>query len=185
MEKYTKLKNIGKGNMGACYLVRNAEDKKHYVLKQVDIGALNKKERKQALNEARVLSSLQHPNIVNYVDSFLARQSDHLCIVMEYADAGDIALRLKQTRGCLRENVVLDWFLQACLAIHAMHQQHVLHRDVKTQNIFLTSQGLVKVGDFGIARELANTLDQAHTFVGTPYYLSPELVQEKPYDTRR
>eukprot|EP01063_Lacrimia_lanifica_P026141 TRINITY_DN3471_c0_g1_i1.p1 TRINITY_DN3471_c0_g1~~TRINITY_DN3471_c0_g1_i1.p1 ORF type:complete len:589 (+),score=214.98 TRINITY_DN3471_c0_g1_i1:212-1978(+) len=184
MEKYTKLKNIGKGNMGSCFLMRHNEDGKLYVMKQIDLGSMAKRERKQALNEARVLSSLRHPNIINYVDSFLARRSDHLCIVMEYAEAGDIAGRLKSCRGHLRENIILDWFIQTCLAINAIHQKHILHRDIKTQNIFLTSSGIIKVGDFGIARELNNTFDQAHTFVGTPYYLSPELVQEKPYDAR-
>ncbi|KAJ9436062.1 putative serine/threonine-protein kinase nek3, partial [Diplonema papillatum] len=178
MEKYTKLKNIGKGNMGACYLMRNNDDGRQYVMKQIDLVNMSKRERKQALNEARVLNALKHPNIINYVDSFLARKTDHLCIVMEYADAGDIAARLKSCRGHLKENVILDWFIQTCLAINCVHQKHILHRDVKTQNIFLTSQGIVKVGDFGIARELNNTFDQAHTFVGTPYYLSPELVQE-------
>ena len=185
MDKYTKIKNIGKGNMGACYLMKHNEDGTHYVMKQIDLANMSRKERKQALNEARVLSSLKHPNIINYVDSFLARRSDHLCIVMEYAEAGDLASKLKVSRGHLRENVILDWFIQICLAVNAIHQKHILHRDIKTQNIFLTSQGIIKVGDFGVARELQNTFDQAHTFVGTPYYLSPELVQEKPYDTRR
>lgn len=57
----------------------------------------------------------------------------------------------------------------------------VLHRDLKAQNIFLTKQGLVKLGDFGIARSLLNSMDMAHTLVGTPYYMSPELSQNKPY----
>eukprot|EP01061_Rhynchopus_euleeides_P025413 TRINITY_DN4107_c0_g1_i1.p2 TRINITY_DN4107_c0_g1~~TRINITY_DN4107_c0_g1_i1.p2 ORF type:complete len:231 (+),score=76.68 TRINITY_DN4107_c0_g1_i1:406-1098(+) len=184
MEKYSKIRHIGKGNMGNCVLVKNSEDGRQYVMKQIDLGAMNKKERRQALNEAKVLSSLRHPNIINYADSFLARRSDHLCIVMEHADAGDIAGRLKACRGNLRENVIIDWFIQTALALNAMHHKRILHRDVKTQNIFLTSQGIVKLGDFGIARELTNTFDQAHTFVGTPYYLSPELVQEKPYDMR-
>lgn len=171
--------------MGACYLMRNNEDNRYYVIKQIDLAKMSKKERQQALNEARVLSALKHPNIINYVDSFLARRSDHLCIVMEYAEGGDIAQKVKSCRGRhMREEQILDWFIQTCLAIHAIHQKHILHRDVKTQNVFLTSQNVVKLGDFGIARVLQNTFDQAHTFVGTPYYLSPELVQEKPYDTR-
>ena len=185
MDKYTKIRNIGKGNMGCCFLVKHTESGKQYVMKQIDLGSMNKKERRQALNEAKLLSSLRHPNIINYVDSFLARRSDHLCIVMEHADAGDVGGRLKAAKGHLRENVVLDWFIQISLALGAMHSKRVLHRDIKSQNIFLTSQGIVKIGDFGIARELNNTFDQAHTFVGTPYYLSPELVQEKPYDSRR
>ena len=183
MEKFTKVKNIGKGNMGACALARNNEDGRYYVIKQVDLAKLNKKERQQSLNEAKVLSSLRHPNVINYVDSFLARKSDHLCIVMEFADGGDLSSRIKNNHGVnFPESMVLDWFIQMALSLHYVHQRKILHRDVKTQNVFLTQDGLCKLGDFGIARTLNSTYDQASTFVGTPYYLSPELILERPYD---
>lgn len=183
MEKFTKVKNIGKGNMGACALARNNEDGRYYVIKQVDLAKLNKKERQQSLNEAKVLSSLRHPNVINYIDSFLARKSDHLCIVMEFADGGDISNRIKNNHGInFTESQILDWLIQIVLSLHYVHQRKILHRDVKTQNIFLTQENLVKLGDFGIARTLSSTYDQASTFVGTPYYLSPELILERPYD---
>lgn len=185
MDKFSKIKDLGKGNMGVCALARNNEDGKFYAIKKVDLTRMNTKERQQSLNEARVLSSLRHPNIITYVDSFLARKSDHLCIVMEYADGGDLSLRIKKNYGVnFRETQVLDWFIQVVLSLHYIHQRKILHRDVKTQNIFLTSDGLVKLGDFGIARTLSSTYDQAKTFVGTPYYLSPELILERPYDHR-
>lgn len=185
MDKFTKVRNIGKGNMGACALARNNEDGKYYVIKQVDLTRMSKKERQQSLNEARVLSSLKHPNVINYVDSFLARKSDHLCIVMEFADGGDLSSRIKKNYGVnFRETQILDWFIQIVLSLNYVHQRKILHRDVKTQNVFLTSDGQVKLGDFGIARTLSSTYDQAKTFVGTPYYLSPELILERPYDHR-
>lgn len=183
MEKFTKVKNIGKGNMGACALARNNEDGRYYVIKQVDLAKLNKKERQQSLNEAKVLSALRHPNIINYYDSFLARKSDHLCIVMEFADGGDLSQRIKNNHGInFSEPQVLDWLIQTALSLNYVHQRKILHRDVKTQNIFLTQDNLCKLGDFGIARTLSSTFDQANTFVGTPYYLSPELILERPYD---
>lgn len=185
MDKFSKVRNIGKGNMGACALAKNNEDGKYYVIKQVDLTRMSKKERQQSLNEARVLSSLRHPNIINYVDSFLARKSDHLCIVMEFADGGDLSSRIKKNYGVnFRESQILDWFIQLVLSLNYVHQRKILHRDVKTQNVFLTSDGQVKLGDFGIARTLSSTYDQAKTFVGTPYYLSPELILERPYDHR-
>ncbi|AIN96717.1 protein kinase, putative [Leishmania panamensis] len=185
MDKYTKVKTIGKGNMGTCTLARNNEDGKYYVIKQVDLTRMSKKDRQQSLNEARVLSSLRHPNIINYVDSFLARKSDNLCIVMEYAESGDVCTSLKKNCGVhVPERQVLDWLIQLVLSLDYVHQRKILHRDVKTQNIFLTNENLIKLGDFGIARTLANTYDQAQTFVGTPYYLSPELILEQPYDHR-
>ncbi|CUF43152.1 protein kinase, putative [Bodo saltans] len=183
MEKFTKVRNIGKGNMGACALARNNEDGRYYVIKQVDLAKLNKKERQQSLNEAKVLSALRHPNVINYYDSFLARKSDHLCIVMEYADGGDLSQRIKNNHGVhFSQTQVLDWFIQSVLSLHYTHQRKILHRDVKTQNIFLTQDNLCKLGDYGIARTLNSTYDQASTFVGTPYYLSPELILERPYD---
>lgn len=183
MEKFTKVKNIGKGNMGACALARNNDDGRYYVIKQVDLAKLNKKERQQSLNEAKLLSQLRHPNIINYVDSFLARKSDHLCIVMEFADGGDLGQKIKQSHGVnFPQDQVLDWFIQCALALQNIHSKKILHRDVKTANIFLTQEGVCKLGDFGIARTLSSTFDQANTFVGTPYYLSPELILERPYD---
>ena len=75
----------------------------------------------------------------------------------------------------------MDWFTQICLAIKHIHDKKILHRDLKSQNIFLTKNGLVKLGDFGIAKCLNYTLDKAKTVVGTPYYLSPEIVENRPY----
>ncbi|CCW67850.1 unnamed protein product [Phytomonas sp. Hart1] len=185
MDKYSKIRNIGKGTMGACALALNNIDGHYYVIKQVDLRRMSKKERRQGLNEARLLSHLRHPNIIDYVDSFLAKKSDHLCIVMEYAEGGDLKSRIKSRCGNnFSENQVLDWFIQLVLSLHYVHQLKILHRDVKTQNVFLTSEDIIKLGDFGIARTLNGTYDQAQTFVGTPYYLSPELLLERPYDHR-
>lgn len=181
MENYSKVRNIGKGGMGQCILVRHSSGQP-YIMKLVDLSSMNKKERTASLHEAKVLSSLNHPNVIRYVDSFLSKKGDQLCIVMEWAEGGDLAAKVKQRRF-LPEQQIIDWMLQICLAMRYCHGRRVFHRDIKTQNIFLTNDGVIKLGDFGISRVLANTCDNAHTFVGTPYYLSPELVQEQPYNT--
>lgn len=80
------------------------------------------------------------------------------------------------------EDHILNWFTQICLAIKHVHDRKILHRDLKSQNIFLTSQGFVKLGDFGIAKTLQSTVENAQTIVGTPYYLSPEIIENKPYN---
>eukprot|EP00757_Euglenozoa_sp_SAG-D1_P008322 gene8323-2847_t len=93
---------------------------------------------------------------------------------MDYAEGGDLCSIIYQRRNRnFGEEQLLDWFIQLCLAMKYMHSKKVLHRDIKTQNIFI-SDGVMKLGDFGISRVLKNTLDHAKTFVGTPYYLSPE-----------
>ena len=76
---------------------------------------------------------------------------------------------------CYSEDQILDWFVQMALAIKHIHDRKILHRDLKTQNIFMTQSGSIKIGDFGIARVLQHTYDCAQTAIGTPYYLSPEI----------
>lgn len=82
------------------------------------------------------------------------------------------------------EDQILDWFVQMGLAIKHIHDRKILHRDLKTQNIFMTQTNQIKIGDFGIARVLQHTYDCAQTAIGTPYYLSPEICQEKPYNQK-
>jgi len=90
--------------------------------------------------------------------------------------------KIKEQKGrYFSETQIIDWFTQICLAIKHIHDKKILHRDLKSQNVFLTKNGLVKLGDFGIAKCLNYTLEKAKTVVGTPYYLSPEIVENRPY----
>ena len=104
---------------------------------------------------------------------------------MEYADGGDLQSKIKAAREekkYLSEDEILNIFTQICLAIKHLHDRKILHRDLKSQNIFLTKAGIVKLGDFGIAKVLSHTKENVQTIVGTPYYLSPEIVENKPYN---
>lgn len=93
---------------------------------------------------------------------------------MDYADGGDLSAKIKNAKGSyFSENQILNWFTQICLAIKHVHDRKVIHRDLKSQNIFLTSDNIVKLGDFGIAKPLQRTLEKNKTIVGTPYYMSP------------
>ena len=98
---------------------------------------------------------------------------------MDYADGGDLQGHIKAQRekgGYLEESTILNWFTQICLAMKHCHDRKILHRDLKAQNIFLTTNGIIKLGDFGIAKVLNSTVEKAVTIVGTPYYLSPEII---------
>jgi len=178
---YTKVREIGSGSFGKAILVRDPEGKP-YVLKAIDISRMDSKERRDAMNEVRVLSSLKHPYVVSYRESFLDNRT--LCIVMDYADGGDLYNRIAQTRKAGQsfcEPQIVRWFTQASLALKHLHERHVLHRDLKSQNLFLTASGRLRIGDFGISKVLDSTAAFAKTTIGTPYYLSPEICQEKPY----
>ena len=113
MEKYTKVKKIGKGGMGQCILVRRNEDAQDFIMKLIDLSNMSKKERNASLHEAKVLSSLSHPNVIRYEESFLSRKNDQLCIVMEYAQGGDLAAQVK-LRKRIPEPQILDWLIQVC-----------------------------------------------------------------------
>lgn len=184
LDRYKIDKVIGKGSYGEVSLVKHKKDKKQYVMKKVDLSKASDKERKAAEQEAKLLSQLRHPNIVSYRESFQDDQG-FLYIVMNFCEGGDLYTKLKsQVKECqmLKETQVVEWFVQITMALQYMHERHVLHRDLKTQNIFLTKSNIIKVGDLGIARVLESASDMASTLIGTPYYMSPELFTNKPYN---
>ena len=151
---------------------------------------MSEDERRETLREAKILEVLQHPNIVRFKEVYKTKKGK-LCIVMDYADGGDLQGKIKEkykikekNGGQLQywsEDHVLNWFTQICLALKHVHDRKILHRDLKSQNIFITKNGLIKLGDFGIARVLSDTRSKAKTVVGTPYYLSPEIIKSEPY----
>ena len=104
-------------------------------------------------------------------------------IIMEYADAGDLNGRIRAQRRPFSESVIVGYFCQLCLAIKHLHDRKCLHRDIKAENVFLTSEGRIKLGDFGISKLLPSTFACAITRIGTPYYLSPEICMNRPYNT--
>jgi len=183
LRKYKRVKYLGKGSYGAAILVELRSDpKQKFVIKEIVIGHLRDDEQAAARKEAEVLHQMQHSNITMYVESFV--ENSKLFIVMEYADGGDLSTTIakrKKSNAVWSENEVMRIFVQICLALKHVHEHNILHRDLKSQNIFLTSKGLVKLGDFGIAKVLDSTEDQARTQIGTPYYLSPEICESLPY----
>ncbi|KAH0786408.1 CAMK family protein kinase [Histomonas meleagridis] len=182
MQKYEQIRSLGQGGYGKAILAKNKENKQMFVIKEVRLTALSPKDREDALKEAKVLSSLKHPYIVEYTESFQERGC--LYIVMGYADGGDLAKKIEAARKPFAEDEILHDFIQLALAIKYIHDRKILHRDLKGQNVFLMKDGTIKLGDFGIARVLEHTFQVCRTQIGTPYYLSPEICQGKPYDTK-
>ena len=181
--KYEQIKLLGEGSFGKAYLVESIETKTLYVIKTIELGAMSEEDKQEAITESRIHEKLNHPNIIKFKEVFLEKKT-RLNIVMDYADGGDLQAKIKlhnKDSNNFLESQILDWFTQTCLAIKHIHDRKILHRDIKSQNIFLTKNGLVKLGDFGIAKCLDKTMDKISTIVGTPYYLSPELISNKPY----
>ena len=127
---------------------------------------------------------LKHPNIVEFQEQYTSHQRGVLNIVLEYADSGDLAQKIRERKGKGKavhwsEDQVLDWFTQICLAVKHVHDRKILHRDIKPSNVFLSGKDKVKLGDFGIAKVLNKTKSNAKSFVGTSYYMSPEILKGK------
>uniref|UniRef100_A0AAG5D6V5 non-specific serine/threonine protein kinase n=1 Tax=Anopheles atroparvus TaxID=41427 RepID=A0AAG5D6V5_ANOAO len=180
---YRRIRTVGQGSFGVAILYERHSDGQQVVMKQIALNDLTKPEREMAMNEVAVFSQLHHPNIIAYHGSSV--RGDLLLIEMEYADGGTLAQVLaERSHGePLPERFVLNIFEQLASAISYMHSQSILHRDLKTANVFLHGRGTVKVGDFGISK-IMNTKVQAQTVLGTPYYFSPEMCEGKVYDEK-
>ncbi|XP_063570723.1 serine/threonine-protein kinase Nek5 isoform X5 [Pongo abelii] len=184
MDKYDVIKAIGQGAFGKAYLAKGKSDSKHCVIKEINFEKMPIQEKEASKKEVILLEKMKHPNIVAFFNSF--QENGRLFIVMEYCDGGDLMKRINRQRGVLfSEDQILGWFVQISLGLKHIHDRKILHRDIKAQNIFLSKNGMVaKLGDFGIARVLNNSMELARTCIGTPYYLSPEICQNKPYNNK-
>ncbi|NXM08714.1 NEK5 kinase, partial [Tyrannus savana] len=184
MDKYEIIKKIGEGSFGKIFLAKGKMDNELCVIKEISLTKMPVKEKEASQKEVVLLAQMKHANIVTFCSSF--QEKNKLYIVMEYCDGGDLMKRINMQHGVLfDEDQILSWFVQISLGLKHIHDKKILHRDVKAQNIFLSSNGKVaKLGDFGIARQLNSTLEFAHTCVGTPYYLSPEICENRPYNNK-
>ena len=176
-------KQLGKGAFGSVCIVTRLADQKTYAMKQVKISSLNHKERENALNEIRILASLQHPNIVGYKEAFYDQNTKTINIVMEYADDGDLDGKLKKcikSHRIFEESQMWSWIIQLLEGLKYLHDNKIIHRDLKCANLFLMKNGLLKIGDLNVSK--LNKAKYAQTQTGTPYYCAPEIWEDKPYD---
>ncbi|PFH36767.1 hypothetical protein BESB_049590 [Besnoitia besnoiti] len=215
MDRYKRVKRLGAGAQGDCYLVRDRKTGELCVSKDIKLSLISPEQRQNALNETTILHDVSdHPNIIRYISSHLNAKKQVLHMLIEYADGGDLEQQIQLRRSLLdehlgtcslensssssgakyadlrryasvffREEHVLLVFIQALAGLHHLHSRDILHRDIKSQNIFLSSDGLIKLGDFGIARQLDKE-QMASTYVGSPCYMSPELYKREAYNSK-
>ena len=163
------------------YRVRRLSDNKIYALKETNVRNLSQQERQDAVNEIRLLASVQQNTAISgFHEAFI--DGNRLCIVMEYAPFGDLsrALRKRQAqRKLLPEDLIWSYFIQIARGLQALHSQKILHRDVKTANVLRMSGEIVKLGDLGVAKLMKNNM--TNTQIGTPHYMPPEVWRNRPY----
>ncbi|CCK72490.1 serine/threonine protein kinase KIN3 KNAG_0K01250 [Huiozyma naganishii CBS 8797] len=224
--EYEVLEEIGRGSFGCVRKVVHIPTRTVMVRKEIKYGHMNQKERQQLIAECKILSHLQHDNIVRFYSWDFNEQMQILYLYMEYCSQGDLQNLIatyKSERKYIPEQIIWNILTQLLLALYRCHYGEdlqplntiydrmkkptikkdtniVIHRDMKPGNVFLNgesndssgggnswdgkkndSAGVVKLGDFGLAKSLGNSVQFATTYVGTPYYMSPEVLLDQPY----
>ena len=187
MSNFEIISKIGNGAYSTVYKVRRKKDKKIYALKKVKFINLTPREKQNTLNEVRLLASIKSPFVIGYKEAYVEKEDNNkfLCIVMEYADKGDLFQKinyLKKKKLKFQEIDVWKIFLQMTRGLKSLHDLKIIHRDLKSENIFLFSNGTAKIGDLNVSKVIKKELGCTQT--GTPYYASPEVWSDKPYDTK-
>jgi len=184
LENYKIEKKIGKGQFSEVIRAKFLPKNQQVALKLVKIfDMLDAKTRQDCIKEIDLLKQLDHPNVIRYLASFVANNELH--IVLELADAGDLSKMIKHfknSRRLIPERTIWKYFTQITRGLNHMHERRIMHRDVKPANVFVTAQGVAKLGDLGLGRYFNTMSTAAHSLVGTPYYMSPERLHERPYD---
>jgi NIMA (never in mitosis gene a)-related kinase len=177
------LCELGRGSFGVVNKVLSLVDHNEYVMKKINMKHVKLKHQKEALKEAQILRRVKHPNIIRYYTSFV--EEEYLYIIMEYAEGGDLAVLIKshkERKKFFSEREIWDLGWELCQALDYLHNNNIIHRDIKTLNIFLSKDRHVKLGDLGVSKIVSSAASLQGTRVGTPLYLSPELVKQLPYD---
>ncbi|KAG2322669.1 hypothetical protein Bca52824_015882 [Brassica carinata] len=177
--KYEFLNELGKGSYGSVYKARDLKTSEIVAIKVISLTE-GEEGYEEIRGEIEMLQQCNHPNVVRYLGSF--QGDDYLWIVMEYCGGGSVADLMNVTEEALEEYQIAYICREALKGLAYLHSIFKVHRDIKGGNILLTEQGEVKLGDFGVAAQLTRLCLSLNTFIGTPHWMAPEVIQENCYD---
>lgn len=176
------IEKAGQGASGAVYLAESVmKDGGKVAIKQMDLNLQPRKEL--IINEILVMKDSQHKNIVNFLDSYLRGSSD-LWVIMEYMEGGSLTEVIENNDNRLSEKQIAVICFETLKGLQHLHNKHIIHRDIKSDNVLLDARGNVKITDFGFCAKLTDQRNKRATMVGTPYWMAPEVVKQKEYDEK-
>ncbi|KAI9509925.1 Pkinase-domain-containing protein [Russula earlei] len=176
---YSKIKKIGQGASGHVYVAKTLATGKKVAIKEMDLSTQPRKEL--IVNEIMVMKESRHPNIVNFLNSYLVRGNE-LWVVMEFMEGGALTDIIEN--NTLEEDQIACISNETCKGLGHLHSQHIIHRDIKSDNVLLDAAGRVKITDFGFCAKLTDQKSKRATMVGTPYWMAPEVVKQKEYGAK-
>lgn len=182
--KYKIIGTLGSGTFGTVYHVKSP-DLRDFVIKAINLDSLSSKKQSRALKEVSILESQSHPHLITYLSSCIHEHK--LLILMEYASGGDLQKLIntyKHNRTYLSEKTIWNIIYEVCLGVEYLHKKNIIHRDIKCLNILMDNDKRVKIADMGVCKTVKGKDPMEGTEVGTPLYLSPEIIQHKPYDMK-
>ena len=184
-EKYKTVKTFQPDeNNYKCSLIQSTITKDIFYYKIINLSDLDDASLNKIENDMKLLKSLDHPNVLLLIDSYISDDHKTLNIITEYADCGDLQKKYDENREkkeYFEEGTLLDWLMQISLALKYIHdEKNIIHRDIKPSNILLMKD-IAKLGDFGVAKALSPKLKYAKTMVATPQYLAPEIINKENY----
>ena len=179
------ISKLGEGTYSTVFKVKRNKDNMIYALKKVKLLNLSEKEKENSLNEVRLLANIKSNFVISYKDAFFDEKDNTLNILLEFADRGDLYQKITQYKkynNFFEESDIWRIFIQLVEGLKALHDLNILYHDMKSSNVFLFSDGRVKLGDLNLSKVAKNGLGFDQT--GNPYYASPEIWKDLPHDNK-